>query len=355
MNIYYSKIAQVGSGLTNQIFCLITSIIIANSKKQKIVIIDDLQNDYLLNTKSSIDSILNMTEMNFFLKKYNITIFDKNNINFKVTKVLYGNNNDFVDLTNIIISKFYDKNSLFIDKNTHFNNLIYDPCVGVLKYIYIHYKINNYEFIDCFDENLKEHIVFDLTKADFSLTFGWINSLSQVIFDDIISNIIFNDKYINISNDFIIKNNILSSKINIIHLRLEDDAIKHWAKMNNMTESYYKDFIECKYINIIKKYIDKNDKNIILTYKNNNNVTKFMIDNDYKVQFINKYSDGRELNAIVDFVISKNCNNIFIGNFNIEVLNGSTFSYLILKNLNKDIKKILIDLDRIKNDEYVFV
>ena len=64
---------------------------------------------------------------------------------------------------------------------------------------------------------------------------------------------------------------------------------------------------------------------------------------------------GREHEAIIDMLCAKQCNNIFIGNFNMKKLNGSTFSFLIIQNLNDNINKILIDLDRITEPEFYYV
>jgi hypothetical protein len=79
-----------------------------------------------------------------------------------------------------------------------------------------------------------------------------------------------------------------------------------------------------------------------------------MKENNYKAVFTNKTDTGRELNAVVDFLISKKCNKTFIGNFNLTNLNGSSFSYLIAKNLPEGVKKICIDLDRITHDEQIY-
>ena len=56
-------------------------------------------------------------------------------------------------------------------------------------------------------------------------------------------------------------------------------------------------------------------------------------------------------NAIIDLLVSSCCNNIFIGNFNITNLNGSSFSYYIWKLMKDDVLKIFIDLDKIYDDE----
>ena len=97
--------------------------------------------------------------------------------------------------------------------------------------------------------------------------------------------------------------------------------------------------------------MDKNDLNIILSYSNNNKVINYLSINNYKYTFIpKKLYLGREMNALIDLLISKNCNNLFIGNFNMNGLNGSSFSYLIAKKLNGNIKCIFIDIDHIKDN-----
>ena len=48
--MHYCKIGNDGAGLTNQIFALITSIIITFYEKQKVIIVDHFLND--INTKT---------------------------------------------------------------------------------------------------------------------------------------------------------------------------------------------------------------------------------------------------------------------------------------------------------------
>ena len=43
--MYYSKISTSGTGFTNQIFALITSIINAYKEEEKVVIVDNFLND----------------------------------------------------------------------------------------------------------------------------------------------------------------------------------------------------------------------------------------------------------------------------------------------------------------------
>ena len=146
---------------------------------------------------------------------------------------------------------------------------------------------------------------------------------------------------------------IPNKKINVIHLRLETDAIKHWSKMNNMDQLQFKDYTENKYIQLIAKNISQSDYTIILSGSQDNKVITYLKENNYCYKSTHKHYEDREKNAIVDLLISQNCTNIFIGNFNFEKLNGSTFSYYICKLFTKSIKKICIDLDRIRDDAHI--
>jgi ribosomal protein S8 len=120
-----------------------------------------------------------------------------------------------------------------------------------------------------------------------------------------------------------------------------------------MNEHEFRCFIENKYIELIKQHIDKNDETIILSSSSKNGVIDFFEREGYSYKFTEKHFAGREKNAIVDLLISKRCNNIFIGNFNPVKLNGSSFSYFISKSLHNDVKEIMIDLDRIRDAEII--
>jgi len=87
--------------------------------------------------------------------------------------------------------------------------------------------------------------------------------------------------------------------------------------------------------------------------KFHNDVTKFLKENGYEF-YVSKKNifDGRERHAIVDLLIGQKCNNNFIGNWNFNNNNGSTFSYLLYKR-NHAINNIFIDMYDVKNCECV--
>jgi len=354
--LYYCRIAKPKSGLCNQLFALVTGIILAYQKKAKILILCLFLNDYLSNNLTPISHIIDLKQLDdFVFSNYGIHILDKNYIKLNIHKVIYGVKQNFVDITDIVIDKFYVNNTLLIDKNVNLNLLgLGDPLFGQQKYVEITYSLNDITLTDKYEEKygfLKTPICFNLTNRNFQYDMGWVNKYNKPMFDNILKNIVFLKKW-NVPE--IEKTKISNyDKINIIHLRLEYDAIQHWSKMNSMNESYFKKYIYIKYITIIRKYINKNDTTILVSQSVSNPVIDFLRENGYRYLINKKFFEDREKNAIVDFLISKNCNSIFIGNFNFFNSNGSTFSYYIAKLLKNNVKKIMIDLDRICDNESV--
>jgi len=115
-----------------------------------------------------------------------------------------------------------------------------------------------------------------------------------------------------------------------------------------MSKEDFKMTIENRYIELIERNIDIKDTTIILSSSFDNRVVDFLNENGYNYLTSKNNFKYRELNAIVDTIVSKKCNNILIGNFNMNKLNGSTFSYYIKQTLENDIKYKYVDLDRVK-------
>jgi len=333
-------------GLTNQLFCLSRGINEAIQNRSTVVVIDNFLCDYNLDKYTNISNILDLEKMNIYFKKYNLILVDKYNFDFKLLNVTYGTSDIKLDITQYINEKYNQNEKLFINKNINMNKIQGDPCYGVKKNIWIKYKLNNDIIIDEYTENLTKDI--DYTNDNYiKCNMGW-PSKTYDTFLDILNHITYNKQFFDISKRLLSDIN-LTNKVNLIHLRLEDDGINHWAKMNKMSKANFKKKLENKYIQLIQEYIDKNNITILLSSSFNNKVIDFLNNNKYNYFISNKkYFEYRELNAVVDFIISKQCNNVFIGNFNLNGNNGSTFSYYIYKTLNSNnIIYKYIDLDHL--------
>ena len=281
-SIYYCKLfdmTEPSKGLCNQLFSLISAIIIAIKNNKKMVIVDYFLVDFSKKETSPISYIIDIPEFNIFLQnKYNISIRDR---------------------------------------------------IGIPKH-----------------ESIKQNL--------FVWTFHWINMLDRTMFDDIIQNIPFVPYLNTLAKDFIQPKLEDSNKINVLHLRLEEDGIQHWSKENFMDKKRFQEVICAKYIELIDKYVNKDDINIILSYSTENKVIEYMRNQGYKCFFSEKQFPGREVNAALDLIIGTHCNNVFIGNFNLENLNGSSLSYVLINRLQeKHVTKVLVDLDHILDEAKV--
>lgn len=329
------------SGLTNQIFSVVTSIIIGILKPNKIIILDKFLDEIYSDKYSNISDIINLDILNEYLfSKYNLIVVDKYNYKLEIISIKYGKNK-FIDIP---ISIFNNNILNAIDLNKQYG----DPEWGIQKNIIIQYKINNYIYEDIYTE---EHvrtkcINYDFRNYDSKYVFGWINAINKELFDIILQKIEFNNKF-DITDDFQIR----YKKINLIHLRLETDGLVHWSQKNNMTLEDYQSVLVDTYIKLISTYINKDDMTIILSGLTDNKIIDYLKDNKY-LYYIKEYnpSIGREINAIMDLSFTKICNNIFIGNYNIKDNNGSSFSYFLYKKIKSLNKCLMINLDNINDD-----
>jgi len=276
-SIYYCKIFDISNankGLCNQLFALVSGIIIAIKNKKRTVVLDHFLIDYKKNDSSAISYLIDVGAFSTFLQ-------------------------------------------------------------------------NNYRITVCDRTSIPKHET--IHPGLFQYTFYWINHLDRTMFDHIMKNIPFVPFLNQLASEFIQPKIITpNQKINVLHLRLEDDAFDHWSKQNYMDKNTFQKVIYKKYIDLIDKYLNKEDINIILSFSTQNKVIDHLRDQGYKYFFSEKRFPGREVNAALDLNIGSHCNNIFIGNFNLEHLNGSSLSYVLLNRLkDKHITKILIDLDHI--------
>lgn len=365
--ILLCKFGSPGIGLCNQLYSLINTILIGKSfRGHTTIIIDDFLTD--INTNVYIDSrmIIDFDKMNELLESYNVTLLYKSDVSFQIKEVLFGViTKNTEDITSIVKEKFTGKNILMIPRSTDLNKLCSDgdPVPHTRKQIYITYTVNDRVFKLSHDEiilNSHDDLVLDF------VTFSHLKWLSNTniqhanreidSFNYILKNIHYHHIFINTVKNISSKLWTENEKINIFHLRLEDDAIDFWSHINGIQPDLYKTILEQKYIRLIQEHIDIDSTTLLLSASTENAITKYMDDNGVKYLYMPKnIVEGRDTNAILDLVASQYCNSVFIGNINPNNYHGSTFSYAIYNYLrdNKNVKKICIDTDRIFDKEYI--
>jgi len=362
--ILYCKFGFPGLGLCNQLYSLVNSIIVGKIFiGYSTIIVNDFLTCIDNNTFCSSKDVIQFEQMNSVLEPYNVQLVCKDDVVFDIKEVQFGLlPNHVVDITDAIKTQYFHGKKLVIPIGSNINACCQngDPLPGIRKHIYVHYTVNDRDFHICYDEivmMLHHPIVLDFE------TFSNVTWLSRTgiqdakqhsdLFHQLMTKITFHERFYNIANEF---TSTIQQNINIIHLRIEPDAIEFWANINRIPIELYHNVLQQKYIRLIQEHISRDSMTVILSMNTNNLVTKFMKENDYPFLYMNKsLVNGRECNAILDLLISQKCNRVFIGNLNPNNYHGSTFSYAIYNKLkqNTEVKKICIDTDRIFDKEYV--
>jgi len=351
----YKYSRSKAKGLSNQLFALTNGIIEAIHKQKNFIIIDSFLTCINTNKICKISDILDLNKITQNLLNNDIKIYliDRNNIKLSFVSVKYGvSKSENIDITSVF-KTFERKFSILNTQN--FNEIVKtDPYPNRPKFLYLQYKIGEYIINETIPEHktkLKYTLSFDSNKLEKRLwfnkitNFNWYNKYDVVLFNKILKYIVFNKVFYQIIDFY--KDNYNITKNNIVHYRLETDAIMHWSKQNRMDPTYFKKTLQNIYTNLINNNLSPKNSIYLLTDNNDvsiNNFTVTNIDKDIINQYIN--IRGREIRAIVDLLLAIQCSNTFIGCHNLKLSRGSSFSYIIhvLGNFEK---KIFIDLDDI--------
>ena len=260
-------------GLCNQLQTIVKGILLS-IKYQRDLFIHNFQINLNTKTFTNINEILDINEINKFLKH--------NNYNIKVLKYL----------DNSILSKIEE----FKLPNINYNK------IQVLKNINIDNK-----------NNLQNEYIYLGNIVSICLQ----NSLNLKYYDfknnyyQILANLKFNNIFYEIKNKII--NDLKLNNFTAIHLRIEDDALKHFShchkisidEYNNKLKSFYELHIKNNKNNNI--YISSG----ILNFDNKINSQyyldlKLKYNNIYdksNIQIDKYYLNNRELIAIVDLLL----------------------------------------------------
>lgn len=349
----FLEISQEWTGLCNQLLTFLGTLTkTVDEKSCKIIVVDKFLNEIHKPSYSSISDVLDLPDLNYYLLQngYNVYIADgTRTTDFRIMNANYGTGDTNVDVTNEIIARFFSNEELKIERSFNLNEAFGDPCLGEKKRLEIVFHLHKDPFILYFNEfsgSLKEDVYISFKEKEYRFLPYWSylkESQYDIFTNGICKSLKFNESLHRVSNDFI-KNVVQiddSDEINVIHLRLEDDAIRHWSVLNNMDELSFKNKIVEIYKTFIERSISKSSKSIILTYSTDNDVINYLKTNDYKYYICEKNLQiGREINAVVDLINSKSCNSTFIG------VKSSTFTEIIEKMIVFK-KKEMFDIENI--------
>jgi hypothetical protein len=327
MNSYFLNITPTKKvGFCNQLYAIAGTCCYSLTNNIRIVFISRYLKEIGTDEYCNIGEIIDIQKTNQNLSSYNIHLVDGYNFNFKIEKVIYGNNNNCnIDITSEFTCAKNKK--LFIPANTNINMYKGDPYehfkrqyfidIKGARSLVITYSIDGVLFQQIFEVLpnglLINNIDINYENLEFIETKMFCNDGSD-IFRTFVRTIVFNDNIIGQSSKFIQSHIHPHQKVNAIHLRIEDDAIQHWGKESKFTDLVlYKKLVELRYIDIIKRLVSKDDLTILLASDYNNGVIDFMRDNNYNYTVTPKFSPYRDISAIIDMHIGQHCNNLCLG------------------------------------------
>lgn len=338
-------------GLCNQLYSLVGTITEAYKNKKTILIVDNFLTEIETTNYVPISHILDIHATNIFLKKYNLYLVDSNNINFKINKVLFGADNKLLDISKFVLTNCINNEILKIPNKLNLLNINGDPCEFIQKKLYLHYQLGDQIFFNTYDElngHLKQDVIMNFKNLNYTNASIWKTNENETEFNDVMKNLVFNPKYISLSNESITIP--INQKTNVVHLRLERDCFKWWAQQNNMTVENFQSILEAKYIFLIKKYMKINDTIIILCTDENNKVIDFVKNNGYHYYFRRKDTSlGREINTLIDLCVGEKCDNLFLG-----TVNCSTFSHTLKQRIKHPVTTISFSLNNILETAIIY-
>lgn len=377
-NVLFCKVGFYGTGLCNQLFCIVNTLTLAATQLgSKVIILDDFISDIFADSPIPSCDVLNISRCNEMLKPYKITLMYKNHITMNVTRVLFGLRHiGTTDITDAVKTHFFQNNHLCIPKGTFLNDYTgMDPCPNMRKQIYVEYTLNDVTLHRVFSEeklfyreNLEiKHSNYDGKphRTEMSLEEPWLQRINRkdsytlsALFDYFLKSMEFQSVFYEKANQFIqkIRENHSSesfSKLHVIHLRNEEDAIKHWSDINKLSIKEFSDAYNSHLYTTIENNMNKDEPIVVLTgFVEDNPVLHELEHRGYKLYVRPNEDIGREMNAIIDLLCGMQCNGTYFGNFVYnpidKTLDGSTFSYTLFKLIESHCENtFVIDIDRI--------
>ena len=143
-------------------------------------------------------------------------------------------------------------------------------------------------------------------------------------------------------------------KFNLIHLRLEDDAVQSFSRQLNISPLDLKKQMERKYIAAIQKYIQPgpDEYTVVIANDYDNGVIRFLQSGGYNYKTTVKVYATRECNAIHDLLFARYCNHVFIGVY--ESSYSYTVMYRMFNETYLDSKAVILKMTEIDKPETVF-
>lgn len=333
------------TGLCNQLILFLHGVIQCICDGIDVIVIDDFKIDIHSDSCCAFGEIIDVDRFSQYIhEQYGIIVIDKSNMNIRIQQVIYGTMASFIDITDGFVRKFINNDGhLVLTKQDNLNILFGDPALNRKKSLRISYNINGICLLKSYAEEFKEmdcHLrnVSFHRYSNWPKQIGWMNTLIRMMY--------FHPALCP-SEDV---NFFKHKTIHVAHIRLEYDAIRHWANENKMETVPFYNLLADKYIEAITQHV-VDGQLLVLSHNSDNRIVEWLTETGRDFIFIEKdKSRGREYNAAQDMSRAMtHGNGTFIGNFDMFRMQGSTFSYFLMMKCRFQ-KRVLIDIERIHED-----
>lgn len=347
MRVHGIKISDYYTGLSNQLIQLFHGIIVCICKSVDVVVVDDFKADIYTGNYCPVEDVLDMDKLcTYFYNHYGVAVVGKTQFQLEIVRAEYGTMTCFVNVRDVFVEKFLHHDRLFVPPGIILNSLMGDPAKDRRKSLRITYKIREgLEIMKCYTE---ESMVLDCHYKNivFHQHPHWPEQIKWL--ETMIRCFSFHEKFYH-HHPCLEQHHT----VHVVHVRLEYDATRHWARENKMEETTFYNLLAKKYISAIQQHMT-NGIIMILSYHRDNRVVDWLVENKMPHIFLEKdASKGREWNAAHDMAMAeKYANGVFIGNFDLYRMQGSTFSYFVMKKARFQ-KHVLIDIERIHEEPMI--
>ena len=194
------KTDDLYNGLSSQFVPIVNAIVDKiiskthhNPNVNNILFLSSFCKDTTNNIFCSIKEILHLKSINYYLKKYNITLIPEEDAQITITKVNYGILGErIVDITEQLKKSALKEKCLLIDNNIVFSKYCGDPVPGVNKMLYVTYNINGFKFQKNIQVKLSvsmETFCVDLNKSEDKYNTSYSDTLLKTNETELINEI----------------------------------------------------------------------------------------------------------------------------------------------------------------------
>ncbi|MHB1952672.1 MAG: hypothetical protein ACYCOU_02900 [Sulfobacillus sp.] len=361
---YRVKVGVPRCGFANQLGFVISAAVKCMYERRRFLLAEPFLIDFEGNHTCSLGEVVDLDQLNAFLRKYGLTILDRRQANIELIAATYGSHRTFVDVTDRLRRAKEDRLFEPAAPSQKMNDIFGDPSPHMPKTLFVRCSVSGQSLLLKFrEEDFRElPQLFDLSLLPVDHDICWVSSYDESTYDEILRQVRIAHGIRSIAE--VQRASLISdqrpfegglSRVNVLHLRDEPDAIEFWSRINGVLARDFAERLRNKYFELVEKHCSRDERLLVLSANDESPLLKRLSQSGFKYFVSEKrFPSQRELNAAVDLCLAEGVGNgIFIGGI-IGSARGSSYSYFLSKRLRVR-KQVLFDLDDIEREPIVCI